>query len=265
LDPHRVWPAPQEIVLNGSTPATPTNRLLSVLPAAQRRQFIAHCEPIELVLGEVLVAAGGKVRYVYFPTGSFISMFAALADGTRLEVGLVGNEGMLGTELILGIDVAPLQAMVQGAGATLRMSAARFRTELDDSPLLQRRLKRYVYVLMKQLSQTAICTRYHFVAARLARLLLMTRDRAHSDRFHVTQEFMAFMLGVRRVAVSKAAGMLEGLGLIRYNRGAVHIIDATGLENAACECYGQANDVYEQTLLSAVGRSRGRVNRPRKH
>lgn len=229
-------------------PTSTTNRLLSVLSGTDHKHFVASCEPFELRLGDVLVEAGARTRYVYFPTGGFISLISALDADVRLEVGLVGDEGMLGTELILGIAIAPLQALVQGSGTTLRMSATAFRRALEDNPALRLRLNRYVYVLMKQFAQTAICIRYHYVEARLARWLLMTRDRAHADRFHVTQEFMAYMLGVRRVGVSKAASLLETLGVIQYSRGEIHIVDGAGLENASCKCYQQARDIYEQIL-----------------
>jgi len=247
----RVSTSVRENLLIESTPAPAANRLLSALPAPGRSRFLDACEEVHLVFGEVLAEAGEKARYVYFPTASFISLVASLEDGSRLEVGLVGDEGMLGTELLLGVANAGLHALVQGAGTSLRMSATQFRRHQDANPQLRRRLSRYIGVLMNQYAQTAICTRYHFVDARLARWLLMTRDRAHSDRFHVTQEFMAYMLGVRRVGVSKAAGALELLGVIEYKRGEVHIIDGAGLESAACQCYGYDKEIYRRTLAAA--------------
>jgi hypothetical protein len=160
---------------------------------------------------------------------------------------------MLGTSLILGVNVSPLHAVVQGAGPAWRMSAAAFHAEFERSAALRQSLKRYVYVLMNQLAQTAICTRYHVVGARLARWLLMTRDRAHSNHFFLTHEFLAYMLGVRRVGLTTAARQLEGRGVIDYSRGKITILDERALEAAACQCYRQSNAVYEEILAPRRG------------
>jgi CRP-like cAMP-binding protein len=219
------------------THAVVGNRLLDRLPRKDRQRIMAACEPLHLPMGAIMAEPRERIRHVYFPTESFISLTTPTDMGTTLEVGLVGNEGMLGISLILGVDFAPLHALVQGEGMALRMTKARFRRELGQSCLLERVMKRYLYVLMSQIAQTAACTHFHRVEARLARWLLMTHDRAHADGFHVTQEFLAFMLGVRRVGVTKAAGALQTRNLISYRRGDITILDRSGLEAAACGCY----------------------------
>lgn len=234
--------------MNAASYSPGSSRLLATLPKADLERVLSRCETVELSFAQVLAESGRKCRYVYFPVSSFVSLIAALNHHERLEVGIVGAEGMLGTSLILGVDVSPLHAVVQGAGEALRMSDADFRRELARSPSLRLRLNRYIHVLMNQLAQTAVCTRYHFVDARLARWLLLTRDRAHASHFHLTQEFMAHMLGVRRVGVTKAARALERQGLIEYSRGEIGILDDEGLEAASCQCYREGNSTYDRIL-----------------
>jgi CRP-like cAMP-binding protein len=195
------------------------NQLLTSLPSAERRRLTALCEPIELTFGQVLCKQGARIRHVYFPSGGFISLISALDDRPKLEVGLVGSEGML-----------------------------RFSDELKRSPALRCALNSYLYVLMSQLAQMAACTRFHVVQARLARWLLMTRDRACSDEFYLTQEFIAYMLGVRRVGISRAARALQKRKLIRYTRGRMTILDGRGLEAASCACYAVARDLYARHM-----------------
>ena len=224
--------------------ATAQNQLIKRLPRKERLSLLALCEPVELVLGEVLCEPGKDTRHLYFPVVGFISLVAPIDGKPALEVGMVGREGMLGAQLALGVARAPLMALVQGAGSACRIRAADFRAELARSPPLQRLLNRYLYVLMAQLAGSAACLRYHQIGPRLARWLLMSQDRAHAAHFHVTHEFLAYMLGVRRVGVTAAAGTLQQSGLIEYHRGEMTVLDRGGLEAAACDCYANDSEVY---------------------
>jgi CRP-like cAMP-binding protein len=224
------------------------NRLLAGLPAKDRKPLIARCEEVELSFGQVLDEPGERIGHVYFPVDSFVSLVTKAAGEASLEVGLVGDEGMHGVSLVLGIDASPLHALVQGAGPAYRMSAHAFRRECAARPAFQRVLNRYLYVLMSQLAQSAACTRYHMIEARLARWLLMTQDRAHAETFSVTHEFLAWMLGVRRVGVTGAASALQRRQLISYRRGVVTVLNRRGLESASCPCYEINRNVYERIL-----------------
>jgi len=227
---------------------TTANRLLAALPGKSLAHVLASCESVDLAFADVLCLPGDRIRHVYFPTDSFISLVAPVDGHAGLEVGMIGSEGMFGIGLLLGVDAYPMHALVQGAGPALRMDGARFRRELDHTPALQRGLNRYLYVLICQLAQTVACTRFHVVEARLARWLSMTRDRARSDEFHLTQEFLSHMLGVRRVGVTAAAGSLQKRKLISYTRGVITVLDRKGLEAAACGCYLADRRTYDRIL-----------------
>ena len=232
-----------------ATKASPeVNRLLAVLPRKDVVRFLRGCKAIRLEFAEVLARTGEPIRHVYFPIDSLISQLTSSEGNASLEVGLIGDEGMLGISLVLGVNVSPLNAVVQNAGSALRMTAKVFRRELDLSPALRSVMKRYLHVVLGQFAQAAACTRFHVVQARLARLLLMTRDRAHSDAFHVTHEVLADMLGVRRVGVTKAATWLQDRELIRYRRGNIEIIDPRGLEAVSCGCYAADKQAYARTM-----------------
>lgn len=237
--------------MSRTKPASAVNRLLGGLPRKDHQRLLASCEQVELTFGEILCERGERIQHVYFPTEGFISLLTA-ADGNSLEVGLVGSEGMLGIPLALGVEVSPLRAVVQGSGAAMRMTAAQFRRELKASSVLQLELDRYVYVLLAQLAQMAACTRFHLLEARLAGWLLKTHDRAASDKFHLTHEFLAFMLGVRRVGVTKAAGILQNRNLIAYNRGDITLLDRRGLKALSCECYQAERKTYARFLDARV-------------
>ena len=229
---------------------TDQNHLIESLPGSSRSRLLAICEPVELAMGEILGEVGAPTQYVYFPTVGFISLVTASKGRPMLEVGMVGREGMLGTQLVLGVESAPLHAVVQGAGAAWRIGAAEFSKELARSSALQRGLNRYVYVTMAQLASAAFCLRFHQIGERLARWLLMTQDRAHSDSFYITHEFLAYMLGVRRVGITTAACVLQRAGLIKYRRGEIQVLDRRGLKAAACSCYAGDREAYFNVLGS---------------
>jgi CRP-like cAMP-binding protein len=228
------------------------NLLLASLPAADRLRLIGTHPPVDLTLSQELNQPGERIRHVYFPIDSFISLITPGIGRAQLEIGLVGNEGMLGVPLLLGVNVTPLRALVQGAGRAWRVDAATFTREIESNPAMRAALNRYLYVFLSQLMQTATCTRFHLVEARLARWLLMTRDRAHSSQFHVTHEFLAYMLGVRRVGVTSAASALQRRKLIRYSRGDLSVLNVRGLERAACPCYAIDKKIYSRILVKKV-------------
>jgi CRP-like cAMP-binding protein len=227
---------------------TSHNQLIAALPAKARASLLASAEDVRLELSGVLCEAGGRMKYVYFPEDSFISLVAVAQDGPGIEVGMIGDEGMLGASLALDVTTNPLRAVVQGAGPAWRMDARAFGRELDLSKPLRRAVHRYLYVLMAQHAGSAVCLRFHLVGPRLARWLLMSQDRAHSSRFSITHEFLAYMLGVRRVGITNAASLLQRAGLIEYHRGEIHVLDRRGLERAACECYGADRKAYADVL-----------------
>ncbi len=223
---------------------TSTNHLIERLPRKDRLRLIAIGKPVELVIGEVLCESGVATRHVYFPTRGFISLVTRTDGKLGLEVGMVGREGMLGTQLVLGVAISPLHALVQGDGDALRIDTKAFAIELAASAALRKMLGRYLYAMMSQLASSAACLRFHVIGPRLARWLLMSQDRAESDHFHVTHEFLAYMLGVRRVGITLAAGTLQRSGLIDYTRGNLQVLDRPGLEAIACSCYATDRLAY---------------------
>ena len=222
----------------------PVNQLLAQLPPAAQRRVQGLGDMVELTLSEIVGEVGRPTLFVLFPIDGFISLLAQVDDEHAIEVGMVGREGMLGIQLALGVAAEPLKAIVQGAGRALRVRAAVFRRELASNRALQSTVARYIHVLFAQHARAAACLRFHLIEPRLARWLLMSQDRAHADEFRVTQEFLAYMLGVRRVGVTAAAGALQRRQLIAYERGAMTILDRTGLEQAACSCYASDRAAY---------------------
>ena len=217
------------------------NKLLAALPRLECDALMLHLEPVTLAFGDVLYEAGDTIKYIYFPSDSLVSLLTLVDRHHALEVGMVGSEGLVGITFALGINISPVRAMVQGGGTAMRMKANQFRLELQQSIPFQKHVNLYTHSLMAQIAQTAACNRFHQVEARLARWLLMTRDRVGSNQFRLTQEFLSDMLGVRRVGVTKAANALKAHKLIDYSRGNIQIIDGRGLEGAACSCYQMVN------------------------
>ncbi len=223
-----------------------TNRVLATIPPREYKRLQANLEPVTLKFGQVLYSPGKPIRHVYFPVDCLISLLTAVDKRRTLEVGMVGSEGMAGMPFILGMGVSGVHAVVQGKGNALRMASAPFRIEFDRNRPLQEALFRYLYALMAQISQTAACNRFHETEARLARWLLMTRDRMGSDEFLLTHEFLAHMLGLRRVGVTEAASALKRRKLISYTRGKIRILDVRGLKATSCSCYQIVKTVFDR-------------------
>ncbi|MES2150215.1 MAG: Crp/Fnr family transcriptional regulator [Pseudomonadota bacterium] len=213
------------------------NRLLAALPGQELARLAAELEVVQLEAGAHLCEPGQRMAHVYFPHDSLISLLAVAEGRTTLEVGLVGREGMLGATIALGHEPSQLRAVVQCEGGASRIDSAQFRSQFNAMPALQRVLFRYTDRLLAQAIQIAVCSRFHVLEARLARSLLVTRDRLQSDKFHMTHEFLAHALGVRRVGVTKAASTLQQRGLITYSRGNIEIVDVLRLAGASCTCY----------------------------
>lgn len=220
-----------------SVPSRPINGLLSALKPKTYKRLQPKLELVVLTYADVLYEVGSEIKTVFFPENGMVSLLSAVGDGLTLEVGIVGSEGMVGLSLFLGDKVSHTQALVQGTGVALAMKASDLAAECrrdDELPALLRGFTRSLFV---QVSQSAVCNRYHTTEERMAKWLLMTRDRMRSDRFRITQDFLSNMVGVRREAVSKAAGIVASAGIISYIRGDLTILDGAALEKAACSCY----------------------------
>ncbi len=224
------------------------NHLIQMLPRNDRQRVLKLAEQVQLAQSEVLGDVGEPTRFVYFPIEGFISLISSIGGKPVLEVGMVGREGMCGAQVALNVSTQPLHALVQGPGAAWRVPITKFRKELARNAALQAILNRYVYVLMGQLASSAACVRFHEIGPRLARWLLMMQDRARADSFGVTHEFLGFMLGVRRVGITTAAGALQQKGLIEYHRGQVTVLNRRGLEATACSCYATDRHTYAEVM-----------------
>ena len=230
----------------GAKQVSVPNHLLGALPRKEFQKLLAVLEPVKLVFGKVLYEAHAQIRHVYFPNNCFVSMLTTVDAGRAVEVGLIGSEGMIGIPMALGVAVSPFRAVVQGGGTAMRLKTVDFRRNFHTSHALKREVFLFTHLLMIQIAQTAACNRFHVVTQRMARWMLMTRDRVNSNEFRITQEFLALMLGVRRVGVSAAMCLLRERKLIAYRRGTVTILDHEGLIAAACVCYKTVKDTYVQ-------------------
>jgi CRP-like cAMP-binding protein len=223
----------------------PANRLLAALPQNEYDALSRHLEKFEMVYGANIYKPGSAIDYVYFPESGIISLLANVNSASSIEIGMVGDEGMTGLPVYLGVKTSVNLAVVQGKGSAQRLSAANFTEACTNGSKMNAIIQRFVYLLYLQISQSAACNRFHPIEERLARWLLMTQDRMHSNEFQITQEFLSNMLGVRREAVNKAANSLHHHELISYARGNMRINDRTGLEKAACPCYWIIKHEYE--------------------
>jgi CRP-like cAMP-binding protein len=226
------------------------NQILAALPAEEMERLLPHMEEVELRLGDVISRPEEPIRYVYFPHRGAISVISVLEDGSEVEVGVVGNEGMYGMPVALGTDTSPFLAIVQLADGATRISAEVFREEVDRCGRLYKLLLRYGQAFFVMVAQNAACNRRHDIDGRLARWLLMSQDRVKSDDLELTHEFLAIMLGTRRAGISVAANKLKGQGLINYRRGRIHIEDRQGLEAHSCECYRVVKKEFDRLLAA---------------
>jgi CRP-like cAMP-binding protein len=221
-------------------PEASTNRLIDRLPNAEQKRLFERCETVDLAFGEVLCNANVTMPFAWFPLTGVIAREAKVNDRPPMEIGLSGNEGMLGATLVIGIETAPYRAVVQGPGTALRIAAADFVALLAECPTLEHTMQRYLYVMDRLASRSTPCTRFHGIEERLSYWLLMIDDRTHEDHFDLTHQYMADMLGVQRSAVTLAASTMQANGLISYSRGQIHVVSRAGLLATCCECYDES-------------------------
>jgi CRP-like cAMP-binding protein len=218
-------------------PEAHQNQLLDALSAAERARLEPHLELVHMRLGAVIYEPGDLLRYVYFPIDCIVSLLYVLEDGSSTEISVVGNEGLIGVALFMGGETTPSRAIVQSAGKAYRLIGKRLKQEFHRDGHLQVLLLRYTQALLTQMAQTAVCNRHHSVDQQLCRWLLLSLDRLPSNTLAMTQELIANMLGVRREGVTEAAGKLQKVGVIRYARGQITVVDRPKLEKRCCECY----------------------------
>jgi CRP-like cAMP-binding protein len=232
----------------------PHNHLLDALPQAEWERWLPQLEPVEMALGQVVYESGRTLSHVYFPTTAIVSLLYVMEDGASAEIAVVGNEGVVGISLFMGGESTPSRAVVQSAGRGLRLRARAVKEEFNRSGVVMHLLLRYTQALITQMAQTAACNRHHQLDQQLCRWLLLSLDRLQGNELVMTQELIANMLGVRREGVTEAALNLQKLGLIRYARGHITVLDRAGLEARTCECYAVVKKEYERLLPTAEPR-----------
>jgi CRP-like cAMP-binding protein len=230
------------------------NHLLAALPAQEYEILLPNLELVSLPLGKVLYESGTEINHVYFPTTCIVSMLYVMLDGASAEIGIVGNEGIIGIALFMGGETMPNRAVVQSAGHAFRLKGALLKQEFNRCDELQNLLLRYTQALLTQMAQTAVCNRHHSLDQQLCRWLLLSLDRLPSNQLVMTQELIANMLGVRREGVTVAAGKLQKAGLITYLRGHINVIDRAGLEARSCECYSVVKQEFDRLLPEVAPR-----------
>ena len=239
-------------------PSPNQNRLLAALPTADFERLAAHLEPVPMRLGDTLYEPGGQLQHVYFPTTAIVSLLYVLESGASAEIAGVGNEGILGIALFMGGNTTPSSAVVQTAGHGYRLPGKLLKEEFNRAGLMQRLLLRYTQALLTQMCQTAACNRHHSIEQQLCRWLLLTLDRLPSSELVMTQELVASALGVRREGITDAAGNLQRAGVIRYRRGHISVLERSGLETRACECYA----VVRKELIRLLSDGQHRQDAP---
>jgi CRP-like cAMP-binding protein len=232
------------------------NHLVAALPEEEFIRLKPNLEPVSLALGEVIYESGEQLDYLYFPTTAIISLLYIMENGSTAEIGMAGNDGLVGIALYMGGSTTPSRAVVQSAGNAFRMPSNALKDEFSRGGVFQKILLRYTQSLMTQISQTAVCNRLHSVEQQLCRWLLINHDLLQTNKLIMTHDLIANMLGVRREGVSIAAGHLQKEGLIKYVRGTITMLDRDALERAACECYRVVKDEYDRLLGKYISRNR---------
>jgi CRP-like cAMP-binding protein len=231
-----------------STPEPRNNQLLAALPAAEWQRWLPQLEQVEMPLGQVLYESGTTLSHVYFPLTAIVSLLYVMENGASAEIAVVGNEGIVGISLFMGGESTPSRAVVQSAGHGFRLNAQTMKDEFNRAGPVLHLLLRYTQALITQMAQTAVCNRHHSLDQQLCRWLLLSLDRLQGNDLVMTQELIANMLGVRREGVTEAALSLQKVGLIRYARGHISVLDRAGLEQRTCECYAVVKKEYDRLL-----------------